>query len=94
MPVSFCVTARRVPNLWHYWETNLLASHDAGFGPELGSFDWADPFRLVDQLTEDQRMLAEAATNFAQDRLLPRVVAAYAEERVEPEIFAARRNDR
>jgi len=66
----------------------MLATHDAGFGPELGSFDWADPFRLVDQLTEDQRMLAEAAKNFAQDRLMPRVMAAYAEERVEPEVFA------
>ncbi|MEL6201786.1 MAG: acyl-CoA dehydrogenase [Pseudomonadota bacterium] len=66
----------------------MLATHDAGFGPELGSFDWADPFRLVDQLTEDQRMLAEAAKNFAQDRLMPRVMAAFAEERVEPEVFA------
>ncbi|MEO0542985.1 MAG: acyl-CoA dehydrogenase [Pseudomonadota bacterium] len=66
----------------------MLATHDAGFGPELGTFDWADPFRLVDQLTEDQRLLSEAAKNFAQDRLMPRVLKAYAEERVEPEVFA------
>ena len=64
------------------------AMHE-GFGPDLGTFDWQDPFRLADQLNEDQRMLAEAAAIFAQDKLMPRVITAYAEERVEPEIFAA-----
>ncbi len=60
----------------------------AGFGPDLSSFDWEDPFRLTDQLTEDQRMLSDAARAFAQDRLMPRVTKAAAEERVEPEVFA------
>ncbi len=50
-------------------------------------FDWADPFMLEDQLTEDERMIRDAARAYAEDKLLPRVVAAYAEERVEPEIF-------
>ena len=58
-----------------------------GFGPNLSTFDWADPFRLVDQLTEDQRMLAEAARSFAQDRLMPEVTQAYSEEKVTREIF-------
>ena len=56
--------------------------------PDLASFNWEDPFRLSDQLTEDERMLADAARAFAADKLAPRVQAAYAEERVEPEIFA------
>lgn len=56
--------------------------------PELGPFDWADPFRLEDQLDEDERLLRDAAHAFAQDKLAPRVKAAFAEERVEPEIFA------
>ena len=56
--------------------------------PELSSFDWADPFYLSDQLDEDERMLADAARAFADDKLAPRVRAAYAEERVEPEVFA------
>ena len=60
----------------------------AGHGPELGRFAWDDAFLLEDQLTEDERMLRDAARAFAQDQLAPRVVAAYAEERVEPEIFA------
>ena len=56
--------------------------------PSLSSFDWEDPFRLADQLEEDERMFAEAARAFAADKLAPRVQAAYAEERVEPEVFA------
>jgi glutaryl-CoA dehydrogenase len=59
-----------------------------GFGPSLSSFDWADPFHLADQLTEDERMVADSARAYAADKLQPRVRAAYREERVEPEIFA------
>ena len=59
-----------------------------GFGPSLAQFDWQDPFRLTDQLSEDERMLADGAHSFAQDRLMTRVTDAYAEERVEPEVFA------
>ncbi|MCI4664008.1 MAG: acyl-CoA dehydrogenase [Neomegalonema sp.] len=50
-------------------------------------FDWADPFLLEGQLTDDERMIRDAAHAFAQDKLQPRVIAAYAEEKVEPEIF-------
>lgn len=59
-----------------------------GFGPDLGPFDWADPLRLEDQLTEDERMLRDAARQFAQDKLQPRVTAAYRDALVEPEIFS------
>ncbi|MDZ7906499.1 MAG: acyl-CoA dehydrogenase [Cypionkella sp.] len=55
--------------------------------PELGPFDWADPFRLNDQLTEEERMLQGAARAFAQEKLQPRVIAAYREEASAPEIF-------
>ncbi|MEM7243290.1 MAG: acyl-CoA dehydrogenase [Pseudomonadota bacterium] len=65
-----------------------MADTKDGFGPSLGKFDWTDPFRLVDQLSEDERMLSDAAKTYAQDNLMPRVTAAYSEERVEPEIFA------
>jgi glutaryl-CoA dehydrogenase len=50
-------------------------------------FDWSDPFRLEDQLTEEERMIRDAARAYAQDRLAPRVTAAWREERSEPEIF-------
>ena len=55
--------------------------------PDLGSFDWADPFRLADQLTEDERMIAESARAYAQEKLQPRVTKAFETEAVEPETF-------
>jgi glutaryl-CoA dehydrogenase len=64
--------------------TPLLRAKDA---PDLGNFDWADPLRLDDQLSQEERMIAQSARDFAQEKLQPRVIAAYREERVEPEIF-------
>ncbi|MBV7393274.1 acyl-CoA dehydrogenase [Mameliella alba] len=56
--------------------------------PDLGGFDWQDAFRLADQLSEEERMLADAARNFADEKLAPRVIDAFEEETVAPEIFA------
>ncbi|QZH76522.1 MAG: acyl-CoA dehydrogenase [Erythrobacter sp.] len=50
-------------------------------------FDWADPFALDDQLTEDERMVRDAAHGFAQSVLQPRVIEAYANELDAPELF-------
>ena len=58
-----------------------------GFGPDLASFDWADAFRLEDQLTEDERMLRDAAKQFAQDKLQPGVIAAYRDAVSAPDVF-------
>ena len=55
--------------------------------PDLSRFTWDDPFRFEDQLDEDERMLRDAARDFAQAELAPRVQAAYAEEKVDTEIF-------
>ena len=60
-----------------------------GHGPDLGPFDWADPLRLEDQLSEDERMLRDAANVFAQTTLQPKVTDAYREETVDPTIFKA-----
>ena len=56
--------------------------------PDLGRFDWQDPFRLDGQLSEDERMLRDAARAYAQERLQPRVIAAYRDEATDPAIFA------
>jgi glutaryl-CoA dehydrogenase len=56
-------------------------------GPSLAPFDWADPFRLGDQLSEDERMVAESARSFAEAELAPRVTEAYLDEKVAPELF-------
>jgi glutaryl-CoA dehydrogenase len=52
------------------------------------AFQWDDPFLLDDQLTLDERMLRDAARDFAQDRLASRVEQAYLNETTEPAIFA------
>ncbi|WP_062119435.1 acyl-CoA dehydrogenase [Aureimonas sp. AU40] len=51
------------------------------------AFDWADPFHLAEQLSDDERMIFETATQFAEERLRPRVVEAYAKETVDASIF-------
>ncbi|MEO1492379.1 MAG: acyl-CoA dehydrogenase [Pseudomonadota bacterium] len=50
-------------------------------------FAWDDPFRLEDQLTEEERMIRDTARSYVEDKLMPRVTNAYATEAVEPEIF-------
>ncbi len=55
--------------------------------PDLGRFDWQDPFRLEDQLTEEERMLRDGARAYAQEKLQPRVTAAYRDEATDPAIF-------
>ena len=62
----------------------MLKAKDA---PDLSSYDWADPFMLEDQLTEDERLTRDSARAFAQERLQTRVINAYREEEVAPEIF-------
>ena len=58
-------------------------------GPNSGMvpFDWEDPFNLDDQLTEEERMIRDAANAFAQGELQPRVTDAYREEMDAPELF-------
>ncbi|MDA4844546.1 acyl-CoA dehydrogenase [Hoeflea poritis] len=55
--------------------------------PSLSTFDWEDPFRLDDQLEEDERMIRDAARAYAQEKLQPRVIEAYRDEVTDPSIF-------
>ncbi|WP_291844128.1 acyl-CoA dehydrogenase [Maricaulis sp.] len=55
--------------------------------PDLGSFNWQDPFQLDDQLTEEERLVRDTAHSYAQARLQPRVIDAYREENTDPAIF-------
>ena len=55
--------------------------------PKGAAFDWSDPFLLDDQLSEEERMIRDAAAAFAADRLAPRVTDAYLNETTDPEIF-------
>ena len=51
------------------------------------AFQWADPFLLDDQLTQEERMVRDAARSYAQDKLLPRVTLAFRNEQTDPAIF-------
>src|SRR6056297_198808 len=62
----------------------MLKAKDA---PDLGPFDWADPLHLTDQLQEDERMIAESARAYCQEKLQPRVIKAFSEEETDPDIF-------
>jgi glutaryl-CoA dehydrogenase len=51
------------------------------------TFQWADPFLLNDQLTQEERMIQDAARAYAQSKLLPRVTLAFRNEQTDPAIF-------
>ena len=65
-------------------KARILKAKDA---PDLGSFDWADPFRLSRQLDEDERMIQASAAAYAQEKLAPRILDAFADESTDPDIF-------
>ncbi|PCK84233.1 acyl-CoA dehydrogenase [Rhizobium sophoriradicis] len=50
-------------------------------------FDWADPFRLLEQLTNEERMVQDTAHAYAQQKLAPRVLEAFRSEKTDPAIF-------
>lgn len=50
-------------------------------------FAWDDPFHFEHQLTDDERMVRDAARGFAQGELQPLVIEAFRGERDAPELF-------
>lgn len=54
---------------------------------EMGRFDWQDPFALDAQLTDEERMVRDAARAYAQEQLLPRVTRAFLDESFDREIM-------
>ena len=50
-------------------------------------FHWDDPLLLDQQLTEEERMVKDAARAYCQDKLQPRVLEAFRHEKTDPSIF-------
>ncbi len=50
-------------------------------------FEWADPFLIDEQFSEEERLIRETAHAFAEDRLRPRVIEAYAHEKTDRKVF-------
>jgi len=53
----------------------------------MASFDWQDPFRLNDQLTDEEKIIADSAREFCSDRLSPRIIEANRNESFDRAIF-------
>jgi glutaryl-CoA dehydrogenase len=50
-------------------------------------FTWVDPLHLNEQLTVDERMVREAAYDYCQSKLQPRVLEAFRHEKGDASIF-------
>src|SRR5688500_9358279 len=48
--------------------------------PAIARFDWADPFALDAQLSDEEKLVRDTAEGYAQERLQPRVTDAYMDE--------------
>jgi len=70
----------------------LISSALTKYGENMAStswqsINWKDPFLLEQQLSDDQRMVRDTASQFAQEKLLPRVKEAFRKEETDPSIF-------
>jgi len=59
----------------------------ADSGAPQKTYRWDDPLDLSSRLSEEERMVWDAARDYARGKLLPRVVSAFAEERFDREIM-------
>jgi glutaryl-CoA dehydrogenase len=57
--------------------------------PDAAAFQWDDPLLFERQLSDDERMIRDAAHAFAEAELAPRIEADYLEEKTDPSIFRA-----
>ncbi|HET9811056.1 MAG TPA: acyl-CoA dehydrogenase [Sphingomicrobium sp.] len=56
--------------------------------PSILPFDWADPFDLDGQLSDEERLVRDTAEGYAQEKLQPRVTQAYLEESFDRSILS------
>ena len=50
-------------------------------------FKWDDPLLLVDQLSEDERMITDSARAFCDEKLMPRILEANRNETFDPQVM-------
>ena len=64
-----------------------MASRAFASGTSFEQFNFEDPFKLDQLLTDDERAIYEAAKQFSQERLMPRVRDAYNKEHFDLDIM-------
>ncbi|MDH3532757.1 MAG: acyl-CoA dehydrogenase [Gammaproteobacteria bacterium] len=52
-----------------------------------GPFSWQEPLRFSDQLSDEERMIQEAANKYCQEQLMPRIVEAHRVEKFDAAIM-------
>ena len=55
--------------------------------PRKAQFHWDDPLLLNEQLSDDERMVRDAANAYCQDKLRPRILEAFRHEAMDTSIF-------
>jgi alkylation response protein AidB-like acyl-CoA dehydrogenase len=55
--------------------------------PRKAQFHWDDPLLLNNQLSDDERMVRDAAAAYCQDKLRPRILEAFRHEKMDTSIF-------
>ena len=58
-----------------------------GSGTTFEKFNYEDPFRLDDLLTEEEKLIQQSARDYSQEKLMPRVIEAYNKEHFDLEIM-------
>jgi len=66
---------------------NAMPAAAAVAKPSRAAFSWEDPFLLDEELGEDERMIRDAARQYCEERLMPRVKEAFNAEKTDPAIF-------
>lgn len=56
---------------------------------KFAKFDWQDPLRVHEQLTDEEKAIQETAYDFCQETLLPKVTEMYRNESWDPSILPA-----
>src|SRR5262245_30716446 len=51
------------------------------------AFQWDDPLLLDDQLSSEERMVRDAARDYCQGKLMPRVLEAHRHEKFDPGVL-------
>jgi len=51
------------------------------------SFNWEDPLLLDSQLTDEERMIRDAARSYCQDKLAPRVLEVFVTRKLTSRFF-------
>jgi glutaryl-CoA dehydrogenase len=66
-----------------------VSSHTTDAAPQKtkARFNWADPFMLDRQLTDEERMIRDSARAYCQDKLAPRVLEMFRNEGTDVSIF-------